>query len=153
MTTTDRTVAAEARFVEEGHRTFLGHDAQGYFVRIVSDILGHTGKSWRVRAHVTGPGLPVIFTCCPDGDTRDGHPEHSSLHGITDCKHMAGAARRLEREGLAQLLPPGRYGDVITRDSRWVATGRVAELARPVERSDAYRAAVEGPGGDPFAGF
>jgi hypothetical protein len=151
MTTTDRTVAAEARFVEEGHHTFIGHDAQGHFVRIVSDILGHTGKSWRVRAHVTGPGLPVIFTCCPDGDTRDGHPEHSSLHGITDCKHMAGAARRLEREGLAELLPPGRYGDLVTVHSRWVATDRAC--AQPVEQSAAYRTAAEGKDGDVFAGL
>jgi hypothetical protein len=150
---TDRTVAAEARAVEEGHHAILDHDDKGSFVRVKSDLLGHTGKSWKVRVHAAGPGLPLIFDCVPDGEIRDGHLHAASTGGRTVCKHQALAARRLEREGLARLLPPGVYGDVVTRDSRWVATDRVAELARPVERSDAYRAAAEGPGGDPFGGF
>lgn len=138
----DRTVAAEARFVEEGHRTYLRRDHRGYYVRIVSETLGHTGKAWRVRTEAAGPGLPIVFTCEPDGDTRDGHPEHSSLRGITDCKHMAGAARRLERNGLAELLPPGRYGDLVTVHSRWVATPKACPEPAPAPDGD-----------DPFAAF
>lgn len=149
-TTTDRTLAAECRAVEEGHHAVLGHDSAGTFVRVVSDTLGHTGKSWKVRVHAAGPGLPLIFDCEPDGEQRDGHPAHSSVGGHTACKHQALAARRLERERFAVCQAPGVHGAIVTTSSRWLATDKLT--ARPA-RSAAVTAAAEGPGGDPFAGF
>lgn len=150
-TTTDRTLAAEARAVEEGHHAILDTDDRGPFARVKSDILGHTGKSYKVRVHAAGPGLPLIFDCEPDGETRDGHQAHSSMGGHTACKHQALAARRLEREGLATCQAPGIHGDIVTTSSRWLATDAMA-AARP-ERSAAFTAAAEGKGGNPFAGF
>jgi|SRR5262245_86800 len=141
-TTEDRSFAAELRAVEEGHRAFLGHDAKGSFVRIVSDILGHTGKAWIVRTVTAGPGQPVLFDCDPQGQTRDGHRHIATTDGRTTCKHMALAARRLVREGLATAVTPGAHGDIVTRDTRYLATekGAPAPVAPPAND-------------DPFAGF
>lgn len=158
----DRTLAAEVRAVEDGHHAILGHDTDGWFVRVKSDLLGHTGKSWKVRVHTAGPGRPVIFDCHPDGETRDGHGPISSASGRTPCKHMALAARRLEREGLAWCQPPGVYGDIVTTSSRWIATDKTGrpELfavgsADPetMDRRRAIERAAAGPDGNPFGGF
>lgn len=167
-TTTDRTVAAEARAVEDGHHAILDHDHDGWFVRVKSDLLGHTGKSWKVRVHTAGPGRPVIFDCHPDGETRDGHGPISSASGRTPCKHMALAARRLEREGYAICQPPGVYGDLVTTSSRWLATEKVDAAPEPNEaevfariaggvpksiREAAMERAAAGPDGDVFGGW
>lgn len=136
METTDRTIAAEARFVEEGHRAVLGHDHRGHFVRIVSETLGHEGKGWKVRAAVSGPGLPVAWSCAPDGPVRDGHLSHGCV-GRTSCKHMAGLARRLERAGLVELATV--EGE---RDAQWLATEKACPAPAPVPADD-----------DPFAPF
>jgi hypothetical protein len=153
-TINDRTVAAEARGVEEGHQARLGHDAKGTFVRVTSDLLGHTGKSWIVRTASTGAGHPVVFTCEPEGEWRDGHKVFTSTNGETPCKHMSRAARRLEREGYAQLIPPGFHGDIVTTASRWVATAKAFPTAPSTPARDAaLKAAAEGPDGDPFGGF
>jgi hypothetical protein len=138
METTDRTVAAEARFVEEGHRAILGHDHRGHFVRIVSETLGHAGKGWKVRAAVSGPGLPVAWSCAPDGPIRDGHLPHGSV-GRTACKHMAGAARRLERAGLVELVTV--EGE---RDAQWLATEKACPVPAPAPADDGPFAAFSG---------
>lgn len=153
-TTADRTIAAEARGVEEGHQARLGHDAKGSFVRVTSDILGHTGKSWIVRVVTAGPGHPLTFTCTPDGEWRDGHKVLTSCNGETPCKHMSRAARRLEREGLAALIAPGVHGPIATTVSRWVATAKAFPTALSTEARDAaMTTAAEGRDGDLFAGF
>lgn len=150
----DRTVAAEARGVEEGHQARLGHDAKGTFVRVTSDLLGHTGKSWIVRTATAGPGQPVVFTCTPEGEWRDGHKVLTSTNGETPCKHMTRAARRLEREGYAELVAPGVHGSIVTTASRWVATAKAFPTAASTPARDAaLKTAAEGPGGDPFGGF
>ncbi len=164
MTTTDRTTAAEARFVEEGHRAFVDHDEAGPHIRVVSETLGHRGIAYKVRAVTAGPGCPILFTCTPDGPVgADGHPELSSVDGRPPCKHAAGAARRLGREGYAVAVLPGIHGDIVTRDTRWVATeatgtGPGSLIVSAVARAaavldDAMTAAAEGKDGDPFAGF
>lgn len=139
---TDRTVAAEARFVEEGHRAYLGRDETGPFVRVVSDTLGQRGIAYKVRAVASGPGLPLVFDCTPDGDVgTDGHRHLSRVDGRPTCKHAAGAARRMEREGLAELISAGVHGSAVIRDSRWVATEKACPPPAPPTDDD------------PFAGF
>jgi hypothetical protein len=155
-TITDRTTRLEARFVEEGHYAVLDHDEIGAHIRIVSETLGHRGIAYKVRAATAGPGQPLVFTCAPDGAVgHDGHPEQTSIDGRPTCKHMAGAARRLHREGYALPLLPGVHGAIATRDTRWITSTAVRPplVLVPAPQSDAYRAAAEGPGGDPFGGF
>lgn len=156
-TTTDRTTAAEARFVEEGHRAVLARDEQGPYIRVVSETLGQRGIAYKVRVVTAGPGRPLIFDCEADGHVGPhGHGPLSSTAGRPPCKHAAGAARRLGREGFAEVMLPGVHGDIVTRDTRWLASGRMftwdAEAQRP-GRAEAMTAAAEGKGGDPFAGF
>lgn len=122
MTDTDRTTAAEARFVEEGHRAFLAHDHVGHHIRVISETLGQRGVHYKVRVAASGPGLPLVITCAPSGHVgRDGHREISRTDGVPPCKHAAGACRRLGREGLAVPVLPGIHGAIVTRDTRWVA--------------------------------
>jgi hypothetical protein len=158
VTSTDRTTAAEARFVEEGHHAVLDHDDQGPYLRVVSETLGHRGIAYAVRVATAGPGRPLVFTCAPLGPVYgDGHRTLSSVNGVPPCKHAAGAARRLGREGHAEAIPPGVHGSIATRDTRWVAALAVATpgplvLVPPLD-TDAYPTAAEGHGGDPFVGF
>lgn len=158
-TITDRTTRLEARFVEEGHHAVLDHDEIGPHVRIVSETLGHRGIAYKVRVATAGPCHPLVFTCAPDGDVgADGHPECTATDGRPTCKHMAGAARRLCREGYAEPIFPGVHGSIVTRDTRWVAADAIstpgALILLPARRDDViYTTAAEGPGGNPFAGF
>jgi hypothetical protein len=85
-----RSLAAEVRAVEEGHRAFV---QPGGSIRVVSDI--RLGVAYRVT-FVAAPDGVVWFACtCPSGRHRD---DTAPLV----CKHQALAARRLEREGLAR---------------------------------------------------
>lgn len=161
-TNTDRTTAAEARFVEEGHHCILDHDEIGPHVRVVSDTLGQRGVAYKVRAATAGPGQPLVFDCAADGRVgRDGHPPKSSTNGVPPCKHAAGAARRLGREGYATPVLPGVHGSIAYRDTRWVATDAIntpgVVIHRPAEtrpgRDAAMAAAAAGVNDDPFAGF
>lgn len=90
-----RNSEAEARFVEGGHRALVQSDGS---VRVVSDTLH--GKYYVVT--FAGYGDKVIFRCEPRGadDHRIGHMALVGDPGVVPCLHAAGAARRLEREGL-----------------------------------------------------
>lgn len=125
-----RNLAAEVRAVEEGHRARLDNGA----ILVTSDT--HHGKAYRVTATSVWAGQPVTFTCTPEGDAayRDDHLHTVGVAGVTPCKHAALAARRLEREGLAELV-----------DGRWVATHLAQRLATPAPIVDLDD--------DPFAGI
>ena len=117
-------VAAETRFVEEGHHALLLPDGS---VKVVSDSTD--GRWYEVRFHAGYAGDLVVFHCEPRGrDTyQNGHLDLTGRPGVVPCKHAAGAARRLSREGLIRFEAHG-----------WTAT-------------DA--AVVPDPVGDPFAGL
>lgn len=137
----DRTLAAECRAVEEGHRAFLEHDAAGPYLRVVSDTT--PGLHYRVEATVHTAGEPIVWTCRPSAE-GDHHGLLGNVAGRTPCKHMAVAARRLERHGLAVL----QLGPLVGTDdtSHWVATPLAAALAPPAPRRRPEPA-------DPFEGF
>lgn len=96
-------LAAEVRAVEEGHRAVLHGDDRGPYIRVVSDTV--PGKAFHVRAHTAASGA-AVFTCTPTGAKAfvDDHGERTGRPGVTACKHAALAARRLEREGIVELV-------------------------------------------------
>lgn len=118
----ERNVAAEVRAVEEGHRARVQEDGS---VNVTSDTHGDLGKWFHVTfvAHVDGL---ISFSCRPEGPMayKDDHLAASSTPGSTPCKHAALAARRLEREGLAQYDGHGRWS---------VATSLLAQIQAKVE--------------------
>lgn len=118
-----RNLAAEVRAVEEGHRARLDQGA----IVVTSDT--HHGKAYRVTAVSVWAGQPITFTCTPEGDAayRDDHLHTVGAPGVTPCKHAALAARRLEREGLAELA-----------GGRWLATHLAQRLSgqQPVSVAD-----------------
>lgn len=95
-------LAAETRFVEEGHHVRL--DTERHVFLIKSDTRPVT---YEITASTQGS--EVRFTCsCPAGrHCRQGTP--------VPCKHAVGCARRLERSGLVRF--DGR---------RWVTAARLA---------------------------
>ncbi len=99
QSTAERNLAAEVRAVEEGHRARL----DGASIVVTSDT--HHGKQFRVSAGSV-PGQPISFTCTPEGVDayRNDHGRCTAAPGVCGCKHAALAARRLEREGLAELV-------------------------------------------------
>lgn len=126
-----RNLDAEVRAVEEGHRAFV----DGASIVVVSDT--HHGKRYRVHAHAGVAGSLITFQCAPEGNRcySDDHLATAGAPGVTPCKHAALAARRLEREGLAEL----------DADFHWTATplaGQLAPAPAPVVEDD-----------DPFAGI
>jgi len=122
-----RNLAAEVRAVEEGHHARL----DGAGIVVTSDT--RHAKSYRVAAAAVSAGQPVTFTCTPEGDgAYDGDHRHVvGVPGVVPCKHAALAARRLEREGLAELVA-----------GRWVTTHLAQRVAAPAPPID----------DDPFAG-
>jgi hypothetical protein len=104
-----RNLHAELRHVESGHRVRLAPD--GRCALVTSD--SEPGVTRRVRAE--GVNGLVRFACdCPAG---------SNLHvadGDVKCRHSAGLARRLEREGLARF-----------DGTRWVLSTRIAPGPAP----------------------
>lgn len=124
MNVADRTLAAEARAVAEGHRAYLNGDGT---LRVVSDT--KPGKHYTVRATCgMDEGAGAIFTCDPVGNAAyaDDHLHTTSREpGHTPCKHAAVAARRLEREGLLRWDA-----------GRWVATAKVADVARTAAQAN-----------------
>ena len=130
----ERTIAAEARAVEEGHRAFIDRDERGPFIRVISDTV--SGKWYRVVAHAAA-GRPIVFECEPRGVRAfgDDHKHATTEPGGLPCKHAALAVRRLEREGLA-----------VFRDGAWYAT-TWAEVRATVRRLPSA------PPANPFEGF
>jgi hypothetical protein len=134
MESTDRSIAAEARGVEENHHARLGHDQDGIYVRVASDSV--PGRWYRVTAHATaGQDGDITFTCKPNdlhqpGRRRD-HGLKCSNDGTTPCKHMTRAARRLERAGLVRWVDP-HVDQGIAYVGRWVA----ARATGPVVTDD-----------------
>jgi len=118
----------EVAFVTSGHRA-LAHEAGG--IRVLSDTHGDLGKAYRVTFAAPYVGSGVVFTCTPEGAKAytDDHLHVVGSAGRTTCLHTAGAARRLEREGLIERNGHGE----------WVATERAAK-PRPADD-------------DPFAAF
>lgn len=121
-----RSIRAEARAVEEGHKTRI---VEGGAVQVVSD--SRPGLHYRVE--FIGVGDLVRFVCdhpivlelsdqpCVGGD------------GLLGCKHAALAARRLEREGIAYFDDDGWW-----RPTAWAvrlaahgAAGKAVPLATP----------------------
>jgi hypothetical protein len=141
MESTDRSIAAEARGVEENHHARLGHDQDGIYVRVASDSV--PGRWYRVTAHATaGQDGDITFTCKPNdlhqhGRRRD-HGLKCSNDGTTPCKHMTRAARRLERAGLIRWVDPHVDQDIVY-PGRWVA----ARATSPIVADDL--AATEAP--------
>ena len=88
----DRRLAAEVRAVEEGHHAFriVGSDPEAYV--IVSDTEPDT--TWKVTAHDVAGAYTFWCTCHAGRNARL-------------CKHSQLVARRLEREGRAELTAWG----------------------------------------------
>jgi hypothetical protein len=90
MTTTrlPKAVAAEVRFVEEGHHVFLL--AEGTY-HVISDSLPNTTYTVEIVKF-----MDLLRGLC---DCKAGrHARHGT---DVPCKHVAGMFRRLEREGVA----------------------------------------------------
>lgn len=85
-----RTIAAEARCLEEGHHALT----EGRRFRIVSDT---TDLRYRVTVEASRAG--VLFRC-DHPIVRGFAGTCVSVMGATGCKHSALVARRLEREGV-----------------------------------------------------
>ena len=86
-------VNAEVRWVEEGHRAFFRSGPDRHF-EIVSD--SDPGVRYRLSVEarqVGGRYLIHVFCNCKSGQNRD--------HLPVPCKHAAGVARRMVREGFA----------------------------------------------------
>ena len=100
-----RTIAAEARAVEEGHHALT----EGRRFRIVSDT---TDLRYRVTVEANRAG--VLFRC-DHPIVRGFGNECVSVMGATGCKHSSLVARRLEREGVLRWTD---YGWDLTDSAR-----------------------------------
>lgn len=119
-TTPDPTIAAEVRFVEEGHHTWLAHDADGWHVRVHSDT--EAGKTYRVTiVAARGAGAPVHITCESSGGQHRDHGTYTNANGIP-CKHAAGVLRRLARHRIVLWVSSWTNGNRAIGTSCWVAT-------------------------------
>jgi len=127
LSVADANLQAEVRFVESGRR-MLAHAEGG--LRCLSDTHGDLGKAYRVTFHAPYAGSAVVFTCTPEGERayEDDHLHVVGGPGVVPCLHAAGAARRLEREGLIRLTHLGE----------WVATAAAAKPAPTVEEEDVF---------------
>lgn len=130
--TTDRisrTIAAEARAVEEGHRAFL----DGSKIKVVSDST--EGLHWMVTATANSEkGSPIAFRCVPSDynlAAGRGHLDRTD-QGALPCKHAGVAVRRLERDGLAYFDP--RHGWCVTAK----AAAQVAERFAKTQPEDPF---------------
>lgn len=123
-----RNVGAECRFVEEGHRVYLVDD----HAEVRADSLDRV----RYEVRAWGVGDLVVFSCTCAG----GHRGRQVPRGVTPCKHAAGLARRLERNGIARW---------IATDGRWHVTALARELGMvhaPFDRSGDPPTAVTSQG-------
>lgn len=157
--TGDTNVDAEVRFVEEGHHTWLRHDAEGWHCLIHSDT--ERDKTYRVTviAH-RGAGRPVFTRCQPQGGGLvDDHGDTHRSNGRACCKHAAGVLRRLERDAdLVRFV--ASFVDLessrASGGSCWLATDKLADDVRAqhliAELAGHPPAAPPAPA-DPFAGF
>lgn len=121
----ERTIAAEARAVEEGHRAFL----TGSAIRVTSDT--QPGLHWLVKATASAAdGSPIAFRCEADRwPGTMGHKPMTGEAGTLPCKHAGVAVRRLEREGLARF--DAVAGWVITAEAAEIVAARYAQPADP----------------------
>jgi hypothetical protein len=103
-----KAVAAEVRFVEEGHHTFA--TLEGSY-RVVSDT--RPGVTYEVTI-VAWTDLLRGLCNCPAGT----HSRHGTE---VPCKHTAGVFRRLEREGLA------RFDGRVWRDTHYTPAPPLSE--------------------------
>jgi hypothetical protein len=121
-----RTIAAEARAVEEGHHAW----ADGRRFRIVSDT-----TDLRYLVSVAGMGDANVLFICDHPIVRGFSTRpHATNPGDATCKHAALVARRLEREG-----------HLMWTDTGWKLTPATAAIV------DAELAARRPA--DPFAGL
>lgn len=168
-TAQDPNLAAEVRFVTEGHHAWLSHDADGWHCSIHSDT--EVGKTYRVTVLADkGPGAPVFIRCQSSGGRIADHGDRSKTNGVAPCKHAAGVLHRLERAGLVRHVSSyiDRERGRASGGACWVATDQatadgvqaldlitaiVAEHAADEARAAVLREAAAGRGGDPFAGF
>lgn len=115
-TVTERMIAAECRFVEEGHHVRLAGD--GAHMLVTSDVLPRV----TYRVGVSMVGETIVFTCdhiCYDRRTGERIDGRQPARTFTPCKHGAGCARRLAREGLVRW-----------DGSRWMPTDLALEVGR-----------------------
>lgn len=123
MTDLARTVAAEARAVEEGHRAWL----EGRRFRIVSDT-----TDLRYRVTVTGMSDGQVLFACDHPIVRGFSDRPTASNpGQLPCKHCGIVARRLEREGAVEFTATGW---VLTETAREA----VAEYARRQMPADPF---------------
>jgi hypothetical protein len=136
--TISRTIDAEARAVEEGHRARLGDAA----IVVKSDTTD--GLDWHVTAAAPfHMNAAIQFTCAPSRLVDNGHHELRGEPGALPCKHAGVAVRRLEREGLARF--DAQWG--------WISTAKAMQISETIIAMDAARArAMQNPT-DPFAGL
>ena len=88
-------VNAEVRWVEQGHHAFFIAGPDRRF-ECVSDSKPGVRYSLQAEARSGPDGFVIHVSCsCPSGQNRD--------HLPIPCRHAAGIARRLVREGLAVL--------------------------------------------------
>lgn len=130
----ERTIAAEARAVEEGHRAFT----DGRRFRIVSDTTDHR---YLVTVHAYAHG-GVLFSCDHPIVRGFGATNAVTEMGALPCKHCAIVARRLEREGAVQFTD---VGWVLTDLARLAVINHINEVTATAERL--------GRDADPFAGL
>lgn len=133
MSSTTRNVAAEVRFVEEGHHVF---STGAGTVLVHSDSRPGVTYAVTCRGVVDGAGRALVqFACtCPGGSTQP------SL-GVVCCKHAAGLARRLEREQLARFDADGLWhvGDAAPAPRPLTAAARAGGIAAPGYRDTTAR--------------
>lgn len=134
-----RNLRAEARALEEGHRSFLidANPIPAYRAyRVVSDT--YPGKAYIVNGYSVAEGAPLNLHCRPDRYSKaagvDDHLDAISPYpGVVPCKHAALVVRRWEREGHA-----------VFDGERWLATATFS----PVPDID-----LTDPDTDPFEGL
>jgi len=92
---------AEVRWVEQGHHAFFVAGPDRRF-ECVSDSRPGVRYQLQAEARSSHDGFVIHVSCsCPSGQNRD--------HLPIPCRHAAGIARRLVREGLAVLGPDMVY--------------------------------------------
>lgn len=136
MSIAQRNLDAEARAVEEGHNAIV---QPGGWVKVKSDTF--EGKFYRVDFSAAFADDPIYFVCQPLGRKafEEDHLVVSLEPGVVGCKHAARAARRLEREGLAQF-----------DGERWRTTAKVLP---PRCGHEYVNGVCQLCGDDAFAGF
>lgn len=109
MTAVERSIGAEVRAIEEGHRAFAAGDR--------FEVISDRGDGVRYQVTVADVGGLIAFGCDHRQVRRYATSATTEEPGLLPCKHAAVVAHRLEREGLARF-----DGD------RWQVTDRARQL-------------------------